>query len=437
MGELRPRPGKFRINEKIADNLEKGKAQEIVDQNEKEAIKNYMKAIDGFIIGTEKYFQHIHELDIKKKHTIFDDLNTFQQGLDSEFEGKFIKFYQSNDITKSELFYQMYDCSPKMTAIVFMTYISPGKVMVYTNYVIMEGIDILKIYYNLIGFNDYTISKDGMGYCEYHGRIDPKDRVKVKNMFNDVNNIHGERCKVIMLSPSATEGIQLYNIRQEHILEPYWTEVRIQQVIGRGIRQCSHKNLPVAERNVTVYRYKVVKPANLDADDTVRQTTDEHIEDQAKAKANLIESFLGAMKEAAVDCQLFKAHNMMSQSYQCFQFPESTLTGANVGPAYREDIKDDVKYDSGLHAKNARIERIKVIKINAVYQTNTSTDTEPTYSTPEKFWYHTKTGMIYDYETHYPVGLVGMTNGLPNKLDRDTYIMSTIINIPSVDTLNL
>ena len=51
-----------------------------------------------------------------------------------------------------------------------------------------------------------------MGYCEYHGRIDPKDRVKIKNMFNDKNNIRGDKCKVIILSPSATEGIQLYNI---------------------------------------------------------------------------------------------------------------------------------------------------------------------------------------------------------------------------------
>ena len=43
----------------------------------------------------------------------------------------------------------MYNCSPKMTAIVFMTYISPGKAMVYTNYVVMEGIDILKVYYQI------------------------------------------------------------------------------------------------------------------------------------------------------------------------------------------------------------------------------------------------------------------------------------------------
>ncbi|XWV26150.1 hypothetical protein QJ857_gp0928 [Tupanvirus soda lake] len=430
-GELRPRPGKFKVTDKIADNLEKGKIQEIIDDREKEMLNKYLKALEYFITETEKYFQSVHKEDINRGRTIFDDLEDFKAGFETVFGGKFLKYYNS-DSPKSGLFTEMYNSSPKMTAIAFMTYVSPGKVMVYTNYVVMEGIDIMKIYYRLIGFNDFTISKDNMGYCEYHGRIDPKDRVKIKNMFNDKNNIRGIKCKVIMLSPSATEGIQLYNIRQEHIMEPYWTEVRIQQVIGRGIRQCSHKELPMSERVVNVYRYKVIKPTELDADDTNRTSTDEYIEDQAKAKANLIESFLSAMKEAAVDCELFKTHNMMSQSYHCFKFPEGTIIGQHIGPAYKEDFKDDVKYDSGLHAKNARVERIKVIKINAVYKLNPENESQPKYSTPDRYWYYPKTGMVYDYETHYPVGQVQFINGLPNKLDKDTYIMSTIIDIPTL-----
>ncbi len=434
-GELRPRPGKFRINEKVADNLEKGKLQEITDKNEKEMIAKYVNTLEKYIDETEKYFRKIHDEDIRAGRTIFNDLDDFKSGFDNVFNGKFLKYYQSNS-SKSKLLVELYDCSPKMTAIVFYTYISPGKVMVYSNYVIMEGIDIMKIYYRMVGFNNYTISKPYAGYCEYHGRIDPKDRVTIKNMFNQKDNIYGEKCKVILLSPSATEGIQLYNIRQEHILEPYWTEVRIQQVIGRGIRQCSHKDLPMDERNVIVYRYKVIKPAKLDPDDTTKLSTDEYVEDQAKAKANLIESFLGAMRETAIDCELFRSHNMMSQSYQCFKFSQDSLMGKNIGPAYREDIKDDVKYDSGLHAKGSRVERIKVIKIMAVYITNPGSE-NPIYSSPDNFWYYPKNGMIYDYETHFPIGQVEIINGMPSKLDKDTYIMSTVINIPSLDTVNL
>lgn len=437
-GELRPRPSNFKVNEKNADNISKGKKIEQSDIDIKESFKKYFHQIELFLTETEKYFKAIHKNDVKNGRTIFEDLADFKDGFEEIYNEKFLKYYNS-DLPKSQLLTEMYQSSPKMTAIVFMTFVSPGKVMVYTNYVIMEGIDVMKIYYKLIGFNDYTSAEDGMGFCEYHGRIDPANRTKIKNMFNDNNNIRGNRCKVIMLSPSATEGIQLYDIRQEHIVEPYWTEVRIQQVIGRGIRQCSHKNLPMNERIVKIYRYKVKKPHVLDKDDTTRMTTDEYIEDAAKAKATLIESFLSAMKEAAIDCELFRAHNMMSQSYYCFKFPENSITGKNIGPAYKEDIKDDVKYDSGLHAKNSRIERIKVIKINAVYKLPQSDDESvPKYSLTDKFWYYPKNGMVYDLETHYPVGEIEMINGLPNKLDKDTYIMSTVFDIPSIgETINL
>ena len=435
-GELRPRPGKFRLSEKTIESLERGKKIEI-DETESEIINKYFKALTNFIKETELHFQKIHANDEKKGRTIFDDLQEFKKGFSTIFQEKFLNFYDS-EFPKSDLLTEMYNCSPKMTCIAFLTFISPGKVMVYTNYVMAEGIDMMKVYYRLCGFDDYRTAKQNMGYCEYHGRIDPKDRTKVKNMFNDKNNIYGIKCKVILLSPSGTEGIQLLNMRQEHIMEPYWTEVRIQQVIGRGVRQCSHRDLPFDERNVIVYRYKVIKPATLDPDDVNKYTTDEYIEDLAKAKANLIDSFLNAMKEAAVDCELFRSHNMMSQYYQCFKFPETDILNKNIGPAYKEDLKEDIKYDSGTHSINSKIERIKVIKINAVYNT-THDNINPSYTEPDTYWYNPETGMVYDYTTHYPVGQVMFVNGLPNKLDKNTYIMSVIIPIPTIshETINL
>ena len=390
-----------------------------------------MLELENYIIQTEKYFLQINESDVADGHTIQTDLAEFINGFESSYSASFKKFYESSG-KKSKLFTEMYDCGPKILAIVFYTAASPGKVMVYTNYVIMEGIDILKIYFRLIGFNDYTVAKDSMGYCEYHGRMDPKHRLLVKKFFNQLDNIQGTKCKVILLSPSATEGIELYAIRQEHILEPYFTEVRIVQVIGRGIRMCSHADLPMSERTVKVYRYKVAKPAVLDETDTNKLSTDEIIEDLAKAKDNLIQSFLSAMREVAVDYELFSEHNMMTQTYNCFKFPEDTIMRKHVGPAYKEDIKDDIKYDSGLNAKNTRVEKIKVIKIQAVYRLGSS------YSKPGKYWFYQPTGMVYDFETHYPIGQIEMVDNLPAKLDKDTYIITDIIPVPNIDpTKNL
>lgn len=426
-GELRPRPNAFKISEKTARELAKGSLtiESEIEEANREIIKKYMLFIEEFISETEKYFFKIKELDKTTGRTIQTDLDEFISGFQTEFDSDFKKFFQSSG-PKSKLFTAMYDSSPKFLAIVFYSAVSPGKVMVYTNYVMMEGIDMLKVYFRLIGFNDYKKATESHGYCEYHGRMDPATRIQVKDFYNSKNNIYGTKCKVFLFSPSGAEGIQLYNIRQEHITEPYFTEVRILQVIGRGIRMCSHADLPQNERTVTVYRYKVIKPPELDETDTIKLSTDEIVEDLAKAKDNLIQSFLSAMREVAVDCVLFSEHNKSVQSYHCFKFPESAVTVKNIGPAYKENIKDDIKYDSGLHAKNTRIERIRVIKIQAVHTTDSA------YSKPDTYWYYPTSGMVYDYETHYPVGQVEIIDNLPSKLDKNTYIITNVITIPTI-----
>ena len=132
-------------------------------------------------------------------------------------------------------------------------------------------------------------------------------------MFNNRQNKDGNMIKIILISPAGTEGINLLNTRQVHIMEPYWNEVRIEQIIGRAIRICSHKDLPMNERKVDVFRYKMVRSNN-------KETADEKLESIGRKKANLTESFTEAVKGAAVDCELFKSHNMMGTKYKCFKF---------------------------------------------------------------------------------------------------------------------
>ena len=58
-----------------------------------------------------------------------------------------------------------------------------------------------------------------------------------------------------MISSSGAEGINLHNVRQVHITEPFWNETVIKQVIGRAFRQCKHADLPLEDRTVDVFRY--------------------------------------------------------------------------------------------------------------------------------------------------------------------------------------
>jgi len=57
------------------------------------------------------------------------------------------------------------------------------------------------------------------------------------------SNIHGDVIQLLMITASGAEGIDLKNTRFVHITEPYWHHVRINQVIGRARRICSHMQL--------------------------------------------------------------------------------------------------------------------------------------------------------------------------------------------------
>ncbi|MEI6490850.1 MAG: hypothetical protein WCO16_03780, partial [bacterium] len=103
--------------------------------------------------------------------------------------------------------------------------------LIYSNYVLMEGIDMLKVYLKYFGFSSYNSknAKPFHGYGEFHNGINREDRKKAIKTETDPENLHGKLIKIMMFSPAGAEGISLENIRQVHIIEPYWHEVRITQ----------------------------------------------------------------------------------------------------------------------------------------------------------------------------------------------------------------
>lgn len=422
-GERRPRPGKFKIKEVEALIVDEGKdeaAKRSLIKKNKE-LNAYITAIKKYINTLIEYLKDIHRNDIKNKHTIQDDIKTCK----NKYDFSFTKF-NDTEKKKSKLLEELYKCSPKMVYIIFNTLKSKGPVLIYSNYVEMEGLQILKIYMEFFGFvnysNDKSMNKDNdyFRFVEYHGGIDKQDREENKKIFNQEENKHGKIIKIIMISPAGAEGVNLYCVRQVHILEPYWNEVRIEQVIGRAIRQCHHARLPMEERKVDVFRYKMVRKNG-------KETTDERLESLSRKKNNLLLTFIEAIKEAAVDCELFKAHNMMGSKYRCFQFNEESLLEDNVGPAYNQKLEYDEKINNGLNSKDSVISKVKVRKVMAVYKTE-----EQIYSKPSYYWLNDNTNVIYDYDLNFPIGKIAVDeNGLQNKIDNDTYLIDKIIYVPS------
>jgi ribosomal protein L32E len=300
----------------------------------------------------------------------------------------------------------------------------------------MEGLEILKIYLSFFGFVDIDqdkefdknnldpkskLKKDGLRWCEFHGGIDKDTRRINKEIFNKSDNKYGKYCKIIMISPAGAEGISLSNVRQVHIVEPYWNEVKIEQVIGRALRFCQHKDLPLDERKVDVFRYKMIRKNG-------KATTDEKMEDISRKKNNLLLSFIEAVKESAVDCELFKAHNMMGSKYKCFMFNEDALFEKPIGPAYQNKIDYDLKSDNGTNAKNSSRIKVKVIKIKAAKKVD-----ENSYSKDIDVWFNEETGVVYDYQLDYPIGRISKDlDGNFLKLENDIYIIDDVLDIPKI-----
>lgn len=415
-GELRPRPADLKISKDYLKQIDEGKIDLSNTDIDKIAIKHYFDKVNEFINGFDNYLYNLQSEDQKNGWTIKDDINEYLTTYKSDYN----VLLTSNK--KSKLLSELYKCSCKMTIMILNIFKSKGPVLIYSNFVLMEGLQIIIIYLKYFGFlklneNDTT---EHLRYTEFHGQIDKNVRQNNLDIFNKTNNIYGKICKVMLISPAGAEGLNLLNIRQVHLLEPYWHETRMIQMIGRGVRYCSHKLLKPEERHVDIFRYKAVK-----SNPELKITTDQYIEESSLKKDKLLESFLSALKEAAIDCKLFENHNMINESYQCFQFDRDTLLEEQIGPAYQEDLFDDTLYNNGLNDINSEIIQIKTKKISAVILLN-----ENQYSKEQFYWFDPLSNTVYDYDLYYIVGKVLLDdNGIP-KMHNQHYIINKIVSYP-------
>ena len=133
-------------------------------------------------------------------------------------------------------------------------------------------------------------------YVLLDGDIDAKKRNQIIQRCNSEENKDGKLIKVIVGTRVASEGVDFSRIRQIHIVNPWDNFSRIDQTIGRGIRNCSHKDLPEEDRNVTVFLY-----ASHIADNSI-ETTDEKIHRRAERKDIQMKEVEFILRNSAIDC---------------------------------------------------------------------------------------------------------------------------------------
>jgi hypothetical protein len=214
-----------------------------------------------------------------------------------DFEG--FNSFNDDDLSMAKL--RTY--SPKFYMILRKIMKAEGTVFMYSNFKQYGGIKTFVKILEHHGYKNYEFNNAGKKrFAIWSGDQTAGYKEEVKAVYNNINNVDGSQIKIILGSPSIKEGVSLLRVQEVHILEPYWNMSRLDQVIGRAIRFCSHKDLPKDKRKVSVYIYLAVHPS-------LSETVDQRIWFMALQKQKIIREFEMALKESAIDCELFKNAN--------------------------------------------------------------------------------------------------------------------------------
>ncbi len=135
--------------------------------------------------------------------------------------------------------------------------------------------------------------------------LSPNNDEEIKALTNK-NNYDGSNIKIVIGSAVTSEGLDFKNIREIHILDPWFHLYKIEQIIGRGIRFCSHMQLKPINRNVSVYLH-------VSGNEPKNESIDTYIYRIAEKKASEIGKVEMVLKSNAIDCYLNKPVNYIDE----------------------------------------------------------------------------------------------------------------------------
>jgi hypothetical protein len=186
-----------------------------------------------------------------------------------------------------------------------------------------EGIVFIYSQFINSGVVPVALALEHAGYSKYGGSLLKKEMRPNKGKYiiisgsNDLSkhayrnylkveneNRDGKRIKIIIGSETASEGLDFRFIRSVHILEPWFHLNKIDQVVGRGIRNCSHIDLPAEKRNVTIHYYCSTSPTTK-----ANESLDISIYRDAEKKSRNMAEVEYTIKTSAVDCQINRHNN--------------------------------------------------------------------------------------------------------------------------------
>jgi hypothetical protein len=305
-----------------------------------------------------------------------------------------------------------------------------GLNLIYSQFRTLEGIGIFSLVLEANGFARFKIRKNESGnwvcdiseedqgkpmFALYTGTESDEEREIIRNVFNSTwdyipvsmreqlvpksaNNFMGQIIKVLMITASGAEGISLRNVRYVHVMEPYWHPVRIEQVIGRARRICSHNDLKEERlRTVNVMLYVMgFTPKQMSDDSSLELrlndvskrdakkplTTDQSLFEISTIKEEINRQLLTAVKEASIDCTIHR--NVASkEKLKCFTFGVVKSDKFSYSPSI-----DNEESDASV-AQNTKETELKLVKISLSMG-----------GVKSDYAYDKSTSIVYDYNSY-------------------------------------
>lgn len=322
-----------------------------------------------------------------------------------------------------------------------------GLHLLYTTFRTVEGIAIIKLMLEQNGFAEFRLHKnaadgswdileneDDAGkprFALYTGTESVEEKEMIRNIYNgdfdnipyalaekvraiSSNNLYGEVIKLFMITAAGAEGINLKNTRYVHITEPYWHPVRIEQVVGRARRICSHAALPEELRTVAVFLYLATfteEQSTGDVDIELREqdrardpkvkgpiTTDEYLYEISNIKDRVNQQILRAVKETAMDCSLYNRKlSEGGEQLVCYSYG---AVKSNTFASY-PTLEEDEAETTDVNIKRVEWEAVEV-KIRG-----------------KKYAIRKDTGELYDYDEYKMAQKVGQALFPIGKMNMD------------------
>ena len=106
------------------------------------------------------------------------------------------------------------------------------------------------------------------------------DRTTILAAFDEFDPVRGRTDRgfgVLLITTAGAEGVNTSSVTQVHVMEPFWHNVRLEQVVGRARRARSHVDWPHGEPRIDVFVYVATT-------DGLGGTTDSQMWERARRK---------------------------------------------------------------------------------------------------------------------------------------------------------